>query len=203
MANLEDDLALAARMQSGDPEALEAFVSRYRPKIVWLAQWKGVLPDDCADVAQEVLASAISQIERRIYRGKARLGTWLEPIIRGKVAEYRRASERRLISVSRPADVVPGEQLSKVPKELVSLPEQEIRVLVREVLQSLSAQHRAVLILNKVGNLTIAQISQRLGWPKGTVGRLLAEAQKLFRRGIAGREEFPACTRPRIGSGEE
>jgi RNA polymerase sigma factor (sigma-70 family) len=153
-------------------------------------------------VAQEVLASAISQIERGIYRGKARLGTWLEPIIRGKVAEYKRASGRRVISAARPPEVVPGE-LAKVPKELVSLPEQETRVLVHEVLRSLRTQHRVVLILNKVGNLSIAQISQRLGWPKGTVGRLLAEAQKLFRRGIAGREEFPTCTRQRIGSGEE
>jgi RNA polymerase sigma-70 factor, ECF subfamily len=202
MATLEDDRALASRIQRGDPQAVETFVSRYGPKIIWLAGRHGIPPNDRQDVAQEVLASAISQIERGVYRGIARLGTWLEPIIRGKVADYKRSSSKRPIPGAAVTDAIRNE-LSSISKELISLPEQEALVLVREVFQSLPKQHRFLLILNKIENRGIAEISLRLGWPKGTVGRLLANAQQKFRERIASREEFPNSARQRIDSGEE
>ena len=199
MAVSADDRTLALRIRHGDAPAVEAFVEKFRGRIEWLAGRYGVRPiEDCQDVAQDVLAAAVDQIQRNLYRAECTLGTWIERIVHGKVIDFNRSPGRRPVHGAHLNDQNSG----GLPGALITQPKQETVAAVHEALLALPRNHRIILILNKVGGLTIAEISARLRWPKGTVGRVLAEAEQMFRKKMGGREEFHSRLRLSIGSGE-
>ena len=67
--------------------------------------------------------------------------------------------------------------------------EQVIRSLtVRDALDSLSVQHREVLELSYRGDLTQAEIAERLGVPLGTVKSRTYHALRLFKRALEERD---------------
>ena len=68
--------------------------------------------------------------------------------------------------------------------------DQVLRTMVREGLSRMSARHRHVLLLNQRDGYTTKEISRQLGWPEGTVGRVLAEAKQIFKKLITGGEEL-------------
>src|SRR6476646_3374876 len=73
-----DEAALARRLTSGDPAALEALVALYRVRVARLAHrllgWGG----DPEDVVQEVFLAALRKATD--FRGRASLWTWLATI---------------------------------------------------------------------------------------------------------------------------
>jgi len=199
MAGTADDHELALCIRQGDSPAVEAFVAKFRSRIEWLAGRHGVPPEDCRDIAQDVLAAAVDQIQRNLYRAECTLGTWIERIVHGKVVDFNRSPGRR---------PVPGTQLDDrntggLAGALITQPKQETVAAVHEALRALPRNHRIILILlNKVGGFTIAEISAKLRWPKGTVGRVLSEAEQMFRKKMGRGEEFHPQLRLNIGSGE-
>jgi RNA polymerase sigma factor (sigma-70 family) len=197
MAGTPDDRALALRIRQGDAQAVEAFVQRFRSRIEWLAGRYGVLPEDRPDIAQDVLAAAVDQIHRDLYRGDCTLGTWIERIVHGKVVDFTRSPGRRPL----PGRPFHDDEVAQFAGALSVQPTQEIVTLVHEVLLTLPRNHRIILILNKVAGFTIADISANLRWPKGTVGRVLSEAEEMFRKKICEGEELAARLRLSIGDG--
>lgn len=202
MAATAEDRALASAILSGDSAACEVFDAKYRPRIEWIARCYGVRPEDCPDIAQESLAAALSQIQRGMFRGESRLGTWLEAIVRGKIVDYRRSPGKRPIPVAGDGSGR-GEGLTPASHLLVCTPNPELVMATRELIRKLPPRHRVVLVLNKVGGFTTHEIGRRLRWPNGTVGRVLSEAQQMFRQIYAEAEEFGRVRRQSIGEGDE
>lgn len=198
MAGSADDRTLALRIRQGDAQAVEAFVEKFRGRIEWLAGRYGVPTEDCRDIAQDVAVAAVHQIQRNLYRGECTLGTWIERIVHGKVIDFNRSPGRRPVHSAQLNDWNTG----GLPGALITKPKQETVAAVHEALLALPRNHRIILILNKVGGFTIAEISAKLRWPKGTVGRVLAEAEQMFRKKMGSREEFRSQLRLSIGSGE-
>src|SRR5271157_3485630 len=101
MAGTADDRTLALCIRQGDAQAVEAFVKKFRGRVEWLAGRYGVPTEDCQDIAQDVLAAAVDQIQRNLFRAECTLGTWLERIVRGKVIDFNRSPGRRPVQGAR------------------------------------------------------------------------------------------------------
>ena len=204
MAATEEDWTLSNAIRRGDSIACEFFDVKFRQRIEWIARRRGVREQDCADIAQEAMAAAYSQIQRGMFRGESGLGTWLEAIVHGKVSDYKRSPGRRPIPSQNSKSNPDGKPEAKATEVfLVSQPKAEVVLAVRELLARLPPQHRVILVLNKIGGYTIAEISRRLRWPSGTVGRVLAEAQGKFREMYVESEKFLPAQRQSIGDGNE
>jgi len=187
MSDARADLALARQIAAGDDAAEVEFDRRFREQLEHIVRGAGVPPQDCEDIVQEALLSAFRQIGRGQFRGASQLGTWLYPIIKGSIADYRRkrSAERKPVGTNE------GLALS----EPMTAATQESRILVREAMAALPARMQIILRLHERQGLTTAQIAKRLGRSPGRVGALLAEARQRFRQAILGTEEKPPMVR--------
>lgn len=203
MVATEEDWALSDAVRSGDPAACELFDAKYRHRIEWIARCRGVREQDCDDIAQEAIAAAFGQIQRGLFRGESGLGTWLEAIVHGKITDYKRSPGKRPIPSETSHSNRESDERNLAVSEFAmsSGPKPELVLAVRELLRRLPPHHRVILTLNKVGGYTIAEISRRLRWPSGTVGRILAEAQERFRKLYLESEKFLPAQRQSIGDG--
>lgn len=189
MTSDPDDLTLTRAVTAGDTAAKELFAARFRDRLVYLAGKKGVPTADCEDVADETLITAFDQLSRGVFRGESSIGTWLEKILRGKAADFWRKGDNKVRRVSLDegregaGEEGPGAALVSAETDPV------LRVMVQEILTRMSAKHRRVLLLNQVQGYTTEEIGKIVGWPAGTVGRVLASAKAKFKDLVLESEE--------------
>ena len=190
MTSDPDDLTLTRAVTAGDRAAEERFAARFRGRLVFLAGKRGVPAADCEDVADETLMTAFDQLRRGVFRGESSIGTWLEKILRGKAADFWRKGDNRLRRASLDeggerggAGEGPGAALMSAHTDPV------LCVMVQEILARMSAKHRRILLLNQVDGYTTKEIGKIVGWPAGTVGRVLANAKSIFKNLVLESEE--------------
>ena len=135
-------------------------------------------PQEAEDLVQEVYAYAFKN--RSSLRDLDRMKVWLHRILHGKFVDHLRRKQRTptLVSATQPEeyDQLPllqeGIPASAAPFEEI-LPEE-----VERALQNLPEDHRVVLTLREIGELSYEQISEVTGTPVGTVRSRLARARK-------------------------
>lgn len=180
-----EDSALALRIVGGDEDAAEEFGRQYLERFAHLARRVGVPPQDCQDVAQEALLTALSQMQRGLFRGESALGTWLEKIVSGKIVEYWRMQARHggvvTIPESDEADEVEARR-TFYDGALVRLASGHVVAMVRETLRLMPARYRAVLLLKRTEGYTIEELSRAMEMTMGQVARRLYTAEEMFRR---------------------
>jgi len=148
---------------SGDPEGLAQAFRRWSPLVYTIALRSCGDPDDAADITQNVFLSAWSS-RARFDPNQASLHTWLVAITRRRVADHFRgknavdsaenraaATERRASTTAVAADAVVD------------------RVVLASELADLGEPAATVMSLAFYGDLTQAQIAERLNLPLGTV----------------------------------
>lgn len=201
-----EDLALALRIVGGDEDAAEEFGRQYVERFAHLARRDGVPPQDCQDVAQEALLTALGQMQRGLFRGESALGTWLEKIISGKIAEYWRKHTRRglLVTIPEDAQADEAEAFGTVYEAALARPaEGQVVVMVRETLRLMPARYRAVLLLKRTEGYTIEELSRAMEMTMGQVARRLYTAEEMFRRihcdGFVGRKLLAAADSEKEG----
>ena len=180
-----DEVTIVRQIAAGDQAAETSFDQKYRGRLELIARKSGLLDEDCRDLAQEVLAAAFSQIRNGGFRGDSTLATWLNAILRAKIVDHWRASQRNplRLTVENAPDRGSAADLAPAPPI-----DQDARIGVHQVLETLPALHRLVLVLNQFGGLTTDEIGIRLKRPAGTAGRILWEAKEMFRRRLGGED---------------
>lgn len=172
-----DELEFVRRIVSGEQEAEESFASRYRPRFERIARWRRVPEQDCQDVAQDALLNAIRQMKRGGFRAEAGLGTWLERIILGAIADYYRVRRRSPpLQLTEDGEQVPLDSLPALAGEAI-----EYRVMVREVLLGLPSESKMILLLKHVEGCTLKEIAGMLGITIGQASGKLYAARQQFR----------------------
>ncbi len=184
MVTHTEDLALVSRIVSGDENAADEFGRYYMERFIHLARRAGIPSQDCRDVAQEALVTAISQMQRVLFRGESSLGTWLEKIIRGKIAEYWRKRSNRGGSASLKSDNR-GDEFAEIEdkhKELIWPALDEETILgVHKALRLMPVRYRVLLLLKHNVGYTIDEISREMDLTMGQVSRRLYTAEDMFR----------------------
>lgn len=170
-----DDVTLE-RARRGDASARERFVKIYESRVFALVGRMLVsCPAEVDDVAQEVFVRALGALGRVETRGEAKISTWLLTIAtRAAIDVLRRnvRTERRYGKAAAESASFPD---SEAMGELVVARDLDTRI--RRVLEELSDDHRAVLVLRAYHDLDYGEIAHALGIDEGTVKSRLSRAR--------------------------
>jgi RNA polymerase sigma-70 factor, ECF subfamily len=181
MTQSVDDLGLIRRMRAGDDDAVRDLYALYGQRLYAYALRLTNDPATGEDVTQNTLVTAWRTA--RTFRGEGRLIAWLLGIVHHTAMKTLRGDAHYLDDLAE--ETVSVDQPS--PEEQAQVKDE--RRWVRQGMQSLSPEHRAVLELVFYQELSLNETAQVLNVPVGTVKSRLNYARNHLRGVLARTEE--------------
>jgi RNA polymerase sigma-70 factor (ECF subfamily) len=176
------DAALVAAARGGDRRAFAALVERHYPTLLATCRRSTGDPDVAADAAQEAVVAALLGLEA--LRRDERFGAWLIGIGLNLCRRRLREGARRSA-----ASVPDAPARDPGPDERAQAAEEAASV--RAAIAALPAGQRAAVALFYLGDLSHAEVADRLGTPVGAVKTRLHKARASLRRRLIDHEEEP------------
>ncbi|MES2568849.1 MAG: sigma-70 family RNA polymerase sigma factor [Verrucomicrobiota bacterium] len=178
----ENDLELVARCQTGDQDAFNRLVIRYRQRGFAMVFNMVRNEQDAWDLTQDGFLKAWKSIGR--FRGQSSFYTWLYRILMNVAIDWMR--RRQLHGSAEFDDTVAARDVepaaATVPKSelapLLKISDKEIRARIDEAILKLSPEHRAVIVLREIDGLDYQEIADSLECSIGTVMSRLFYARK-------------------------
>jgi len=182
---LVDVKTLVAKAQDGDMQAFEQLVMVYQDRLYGLCYRLSGNHADAQDLAQESFVRAYRALGK--FRREADFGTYLHRIAINLWLSYRKRNHNEL-SLDDP--VLTGE--GRLPRQVAGgnphpeqmLEESEYRLLVQEGLAVLAREHRLVLVLREMEDLSYEEIAATLGVAPGTVKSRLSRAREALKKAV-------------------
>ena len=173
------DLELVAAINSGEHDAFDALYFRYRD---WVASLSYRITGD-SDTALDVLQETFLYVLKKFpgFRLTANFKTFLYPAVRNLSIAAREKAKRYQateLELERIETTAAAETLHMGAGDLEA------------VLAGLSEEHREVLLLRFVDGLSLAEISQAMSIPLGTVKSRLHNALDILRHDRRTQEYF-------------
>lgn len=151
---------LILRSQQGDPDAFRRLVERFDRRLLYFVTSLINDPEQSLDVSQETWLSVFRQFPK--LSSPAAFRTWVYKIAYGKSVELLRKLQR----LPRTGDGVLLPEAAASENDYVQLENAE---LVHSALSRLTIDHREVLVLHFMENMSVDDMAQVLGCPPGTV----------------------------------
>jgi RNA polymerase sigma-70 factor (ECF subfamily) len=174
--------ALIGRARAGSAEAVEALYSRCAPRLLALIRLRMGRSLrarlESRDILQATLFKSFQQISQLRSAETVSLMAWLARIAENEIRDQADRAGRQRRDVHREASM--DEDVAKIAADLPSalsrviLDERAARL--EQALETLSPDHREVILLRKFEELTFAEIAARLGRSEDACRMLLARA---------------------------
>jgi RNA polymerase sigma-70 factor (ECF subfamily) len=182
---IDDDRDAIRRVQSGDTEAFEVLVEKYKRKAYRLAFQVLRDQEEALDVAQEAFVKAYRALPK--FKGDSAFYTWLFRITMNLALDRKRQRAARARALG--GEDVSPEEWERTAVSTDAGPEDEAasaerRARIERALASLSDQHRSIIILSDIEGLQYREIAEVLGIPMGTVMSRLHHARKRLRAAL-------------------
>jgi RNA polymerase sigma-70 factor (ECF subfamily) len=166
---------LVVRCQAGDEEAYRELVGRYSPRLRYFLRKQCPCGDRADDLVQEVWLDVFRQLPRLDDAGA--FTAWLYQIARGKASlELRQNGRAPPMSHS-------VESIAEPEEERTFSPEDAARM--HAMLDRLNGEHREVLLLRFLEELSYEEIGKVVGCPVGTVRSRIYYAKQALARLLA------------------
>ena len=185
---MQDEL-LIRRAQRGDADAFEQLLLEHQKNVYNLCYRMAGNPDDAMDLSQETFLRAWRCLDQ--YQFASAFSTWLYRLCSNICIDFLRR-RRRQQTVPLTFEDADGEEQTYAVPDAQPLPEEQVELkLTRETLAAAMAQllpeHRAVLQLRVVNEMSYEQIADVLDIQIGTVKSRLSRARnqlkKILKRG--------------------
>ncbi len=170
-ARTRADEADVARARAGDTAAFAALVRRHQDRVFGFILRMLDARDEAMELTQDVFVKAWQALPG--WRPEARFSTWLLQIARNAALDQLR--RRRLIQFAPlddgmdVADTAPGPEARYASRQR--------QALLENALQQIAAEHREILLLREIEDLSYAELAAVLGIAEGTVKSRLARAR--------------------------
>ena len=183
MRILQDEL-LIRRAQRGDADAFEQLLLEHQKNVYNLCYRMAGNPDDAMDLSQETFLRAWRCLDQ--YQFASAFSTWLYRLCSNICIDFLRR-RRRQQTVPLTFEDADGEEQTYAVPDAQPLPEEQVELkLTRETLQAAMAQllpeHRAVLQLRVVNEMSYEQIADVLDIQIGTVKSRLSRARNQLKK---------------------
>ena len=167
--------------KQGDILAFEELVKLYEKRVYALTLRMCKHPEDAAEAAQEAFLSAWQGLP--FFRGDSSFSTWLYRLASNacvdllrKEGRHKNAAGPSLNDEEAAVDVA-----DEAPQPHEELERKELKAQINAGLQSLTPDHRQVLILREMHQLSYDEISDVLDLDVGTVKSRINRARKQLR----------------------
>ena len=183
MRDLQDEL-LIRRAQRGDADAFEQLLLEHQKNVYNLCYRMAGNPDDAMDLSQETFLRAWRCLDQ--YQFASAFSTWLYRLCSNICIDFLR-KRRRQQTVPLTFEDADGEEQTYAVPDAQPLPEEQVELkLTREMLAAAMAQllpeHRAVLQLRVVNEMSYEQIADVLDIQIGTVKSRLSRARNQLKK---------------------
>lgn len=181
-----NDLQLVERAQAGDRDAFRELVENYQRRVYSICYGMLKNPDDSMDVSQEVFVKVFRYLEK--FNGESTFYTWLYRITVNMCIDFIRKNSRMRVvdyddGIAR-IEAMDGDD-NILPSTLGLNPDKvygrkELRHKMLEALETLTENHRTILVLREVDGLSYDELAEVLNISKGTVMSRLYHARRYF-----------------------
>lgn len=180
---MQDEL-LIRRAQRGDADAFEQLLLEHQKNVYNLCYRMAGNPDDAMDLSQETFLRAWRCLDQ--YQFASAFSTWLYRLCSNICIDFLR-KRRRQQTVPLTFEDADGEEQTYALPDAQPLPEEQVELkLTRETLAAAMAQllpeHRAVLQLRVVNEMSYEQIADVLDIQIGTVKSRLSRARNQLKK---------------------
>ena len=180
---MQDEL-LIRRAQHGDADAFEQLLLEHQKNVYNLCYRMAGNPDDAMDLSQETFLRAWRCLDQ--YQFASAFSTWLYRLCSNICIDFLR-KRRRQQTVPLTFEDADGEEQTYAVPDAQPLPEEQVELkLTHETLAAAMAQllpeHRAVLQLRVVNEMSYEQIADVLDIQIGTVKSRLSRARNQLKK---------------------
>ncbi len=188
-SDMDPDQALARRLVQREMGALKEAYELHGERVQRLCLRLLGRRADAEDAAQEVFLKLFERAGT--FDGRARFSTWLHRLT---VNLCLSRMERERLRITLPADE--GELVDPAESPAEALSRTEAREALQRLLLRLSPEHRAVLVLRELEQLSYQEIAAALDLPEGTVMSRLSRAREQLVRLATARPQDGARPEP-------
>lgn len=174
---------LIRRAKEGDQSAFGELVTMYEKKVYALAFRMCKNAEDAEEAAQEAFLSAWQGL--KFFRFESSFSTWLYRLTSNACIDHLRKEQRHKNAAALSLDdeetyIDAEDTASPTPQETVE--RKELRALIEEGLQRLTPEHKEVLVLREMHQLSYDEIAETLGLDSGTVRSRISRGRKQLRK---------------------
>ena len=170
-----------AAARGGDGDAFETLVRLYEKRVFALAVRMCGSREDAAEAAQEAFLAAWQGLA--FFRGESSFSTWLYRLTSNACVDLLRREGRHRAAAGPSLD--DEEAGLDVPDQALSPQDEaerrELREAIDRGLEALSPEHRQVLVLREMHQLSYDEIADVLSLDVGTVKSRISRARKQLR----------------------
>lgn len=178
-----DEKTLITRSQQGDMQAFRQLVEQYEDRIYALACSIVGNRELAQDAAQDAFVRAYKALKK--FEGKSSFYTWLYRIAANVCLNIAQREKRRLDSVSLDAlqeDYnISSDRFFGTEDPNNDIERTDLRHQIQNVLTHLSPDHRAVVVMKDIDDLSQEEIADTLNISIGTVKSRLSRAREHLR----------------------
>jgi RNA polymerase sigma-70 factor (ECF subfamily) len=174
-----DEAELIAKAREGDRDSFTVLVERYERRVVGVALAVVHNQDDALELAQETFVRAFENLKN--FESRSSFSTWLYRIAANLSIDFWRREGRYNVLRGEDAE----NELRRLPSaqgdSYRAASQNELGERLKDALEQLTPEHRAVVLLREVEGLSYDEISDVLQCPRGTVMSRLHYARNRLR----------------------
>jgi RNA polymerase sigma-70 factor, ECF subfamily len=177
------ELDLVKQCKTGDTEAFDELVGRYRTRVFGMIYNMVRNEQDAWDLAQDSFVKAWKSIGR--FRGQSSFYTWMYRIVMNVTIDWLRKKQVKgggteFDDAVQLREIDPASRTSPNTEPLPHqrMERNEIRGRIESAIAQLSPEHRAVIIMKETEDMQYHEIAEALGCSIGTVMSRLFYARK-------------------------
>jgi len=171
--------------QSGDREAFDFLVEKYKDIVYAVAYRFAHDPDLALDLAQDSFIRAYRGI--RSFKGRSSFSTWLYRVAMNTCIDYTRKRSRSVDSQTVPEEVAEFAESEPLEPDGELAPDEralsgELGEKIQEAIDALPEYHKSVFVLYEIEGMSYKEIAEVVGCSIGTVMSRLHYARKKLQR---------------------
>lgn len=189
---LDPDRDLVARCKKGQPAAFDMLVRRYQDRVFNLCVRFLREREIAEETAQDVFVAVYKHVKE--FQGTSKFSTWLFRIVanhcHNKAKYLRRRKHKQTESLDTPVETDDGEVQRQVSGDPNLSPEElsvrrDMNERIQEAISALDEDHRVIVLLRDVEDMSYEEIGEVLGLPEGTVKSRLHRARNELRERLS------------------